>query len=342
MRLPRQRTQARARLSLVAAALLCAACLKERLQVDVTTRIHPDGTCERRIEYRLAHSEADKGGARVPIPIDPAEDGLRRFHRFPTGEAWRVRDEVGPDLHFVVAEALLPSPNDVGSDYSRCVSPRVPPASNSISYGCEAGEGEDGACEYAELFFDPASPPAVIRGVTRFMLTHDDDLARRLARALGTAAPSAKALKRAYRERFAQPLADEAERLAGRMFFGPRERAELEALLKDGETRTEELAVAVSELAPAAGEEAARKAVKDSVDGLFERFTNETPGAEDILDFGDTKKRSVHFKVTLVMPGPILRANTCFSGDTATWEFDDEDLFVHGFDIRARAAASPP
>ena len=87
----------------------------------------------------------------------------------------------------VVAEALLASPNDVGSDYSRAYSPRSPAASNTISYGCESNEGD--VCEYAELFFDPASPPAVIRAVTRFLLTHDDDLAKSIARALGPASP---------------------------------------------------------------------------------------------------------------------------------------------------------
>ena len=101
----------RARLLLAFAVLSGAACFKERLDVDITTRIHPDGTCERRIEYRLEHR--DKEGGREPI--DPGEDGLR-FQRFPSGEPWRVRDEAGRDLHLVVAEAAFPSPNDVGSD----------------------------------------------------------------------------------------------------------------------------------------------------------------------------------------------------------------------------------
>ena len=331
----------RARLLLaVAAALQGVACFQERLDVEISTRIHPDGSCERRIEYRLEHSDTDKSGARVRVPIDPGKDGLRRLHRFPSAEPWRVRDESGPESHVVVAEAFLPSPNDVGSDYSRTLSPRAPAASNSISYGCEKGEGA--VCEYAELFFDPASPPAVIRGAARFLLAHDDDLAKSLAGALGSAAPSTKVLKRVYRERFAKPLADEAERLSRWVFFGPRERSEFEALLADTEERTKDLALAVSELAPAAGPDAAQEAVKESLDALFDRFTKETPGAEEALDFGSTKRGRVHFKFTLVMPGPILRANTCFSGDTATWEFDDEDLYVHGFDVRARAAASPP
>ena len=325
----------RARLLLAVAAVLAAvACFQEHLQVDVTTRIHPDGSCERRIEYRLEHR--DKDGTRRTI--DPDEDGLR-FQRFPSGERWQVRDEAGPDLHVVVAEAVLPSPNDVGSDYSRALSPRVPAASNTISYGCEKREDEGDVCEYAELFFDPGSPPVVLRGVVRFMLAHDDDFAKTLARALGTAAPRSKVLKEAYRDRFAQPLADAADRLAGRQFFGPREHSEFEALMKDLEERSEQLGHAISELAPAAGPEASHKAVKESLETLFSRFDKEMPGAIEAFA-GDTRR--VHFKFTLVMPGPILRANACFSGDTATWEFDDEDLYVHGFDVRARAAVSPP
>ena len=317
------------------AVVLCgAACFQERLDVDITTRIHPDGSCERRIEYRLEHRNKDAGRK----PIDPAEDGLR-FQRFPKGEPWRVRDEAGRDLHVVVAEAILPSPNDVGSDYSRTLSPGVPAATNTISYGCEKRDEEGDVCEYAELFFDPGSPPAVVRGVVRWMLAHDDDFAKTLAHALGTAAPRSKVLKQAYRERFAQPLADSADRLSGRQFFGPRERAELETLMKELEERSEQLGVAVSELAPAAGAERSQKAVKDSFDALFSRFDEEMPGASAIFA-ADTRR--VHFKFTLVMPGPILRANTCFSGDTATWEFDDQDLYVHGFDVRARAAASSP
>ena len=324
----------RGRLLVVFAVVLSgAACFQERLDVDITTRIHPDGTCERRIEYRLEHSDTDKEGDRKRVAIDPEKDALRRFHRFPTVEPWRLREERTADSHVVVVEALLPSPNDIGSDYSRASSPRAPAASNTISYGCDKGEAA--VCEYAELFFDPASPPAVIHGATRYLLTHDDDLAKSLAHALGSASPPVKVLKKLYRERFAKPLADEAERLAGRVFFGPRERSELEALMKDLDERSAQLAIAVAEVAPAAGPEASQKAVDESLDALFGRFDEEVPGATAVFT-DDTK---VHFKYTLVMPGPILRANTCFTGDTATWEFDDEDLYVHGFDVRARAAA---
>ena len=47
----------------------------------------------------------------------------------------------------------------------------------------------------------------------------------------------------------------------------------------------------------------------------------------------------VRFRATLVMPVPILRANTCVSGDTAQWEFDENDLFGRGFEMKALAAS---
>jgi hypothetical protein len=49
-------------------------------------------------------------------------------------------------------------------------------------------------------------------------------------------------------------------------------------------------------------------------------------------------QRSVHFRATLLMPVPILRANACVTGDTAVWEFDEEDLFGRGFEMKAFAA----
>lgn len=47
---------------------------------------------------------------------------------------------------------------------------------------------------------------------------------------------------------------------------------------------------------------------------------------------------NVHFRVVLVMPAAIVRANTCLSGDTASWEFDQGDLDAGGFEMWAKAA----
>ena len=48
---------------------------------------------------------------------------------------------------------------------------------------------------------------------------------------------------------------------------------------------------------------------------------------------------SVRFRATLVMPLAILRANACVAGDTAVWEFAEEDLFGRGFEMTAVASA---
>ena len=39
------------------------------------------------------------------------------------------------------------------------------------------------------------------------------------------------------------------------------------------------------------------------------------------------------------MPAPILRANTCVTGDSAEWEFEEGDLFGRGFEMKALAAS---
>lgn len=46
----------------------------------------------------------------------------------------------------------------------------------------------------------------------------------------------------------------------------------------------------------------------------------------------------VRFRATLVLPVPIVRANTCFQGDIATWEFTQEDLYGRGFEMWVKAS----
>ena len=42
---------------------------------------------------------------------------------------------------------------------------------------------------------------------------------------------------------------------------------------------------------------------------------------------------------TLLESLPIVSANACVSGDTAVWEFDQDDLYGRGFEMKASAAA---
>ena len=76
------------------------ACIEDRLTVDLFTQVHTDGTCTRRVEYRLERVDTDKGDARVAIP--PENDLLRTLHRFPTGETWTYRhiEGMGENITF--------------------------------------------------------------------------------------------------------------------------------------------------------------------------------------------------------------------------------------------------
>ena len=59
-------------------------------------------------------------------------------------------------------------------------------------------------------------------------------------------------------------------------------------------------------------------------------------GLPFVIGQGELKLR---FRATLVMPVPIVSANACMSGDTAVWEFDQDDLYGRGFEMKASAAA---
>ncbi len=130
-----------------------AGCIENRLSVELFTQIHADGTCTRRVEYRLERVDTDKGDARVAIR--PEDDPLVRWHRFPSGEPWQVREETQTGLHVIVLEALLPSPAAVDGDFYRARAPRAQPARNFVSAFVDA---EHGAYEYQEVLRDPSSP----------------------------------------------------------------------------------------------------------------------------------------------------------------------------------------
>jgi hypothetical protein len=135
-------------------AIPLAGCLESRLDVEILTQIHADGTCTRRVEYRLEQVDPEKGNARVAI--QPDADPLR-LRRFPTGEPWLRTEETDVGHRVVVVEALLPTPQDVDGDYFRARSPKAHPARNFVSAFVDA---EAAVYEYQEVFRDPASPLA--------------------------------------------------------------------------------------------------------------------------------------------------------------------------------------
>jgi len=314
------------------ALLPLAGCLESRLDVEILTQIHADGTCTRRVEYRLEQVDPEKANARVAI--QPADDPLR-LHRFPTGEPWLRTEETDVGHRVVVVEALLPTPQDVDGDYFRARSPKAHPARNFVSAFVDA---DAAAYEYQEVFRDPASPLAGARALSRSALKQDDLFAQRFRAELDAAGPRDAEVRRAYRELLAEPFAREVAALAERPLFGPRERRELDQIYDRLDAKQAALLARLVQLAPAGGADAVGPAANAAMDRVGSSLLEslEAAGLPFALGQGELKLR---FRATLVMPVPIVSANACVSGDTAVWEFDQDDLYGRGFEMTASAAA---
>jgi hypothetical protein len=251
-------------------------CIEDRLTVDLFTQIHGDGTCTRRVEYRLERVDTDKGDARVAIP--PADDVLRTLHRFPSDDAWQVRDEAESGLHVVVLEATLPSPNDFDGDYFRLRTRRAPPARNAVSAYVDPPHEY---YEYQEVLRDPASPIAGARLLSRLLLKREEAFAEGYARALDDppATPRESDLRRAFREHLASPFAREVAALAERPLFGPREKRELDALLEGLNQKQEAIVARVAALAPGAAPQSVEEATDAALNRLAESRVPEVEAA---------------------------------------------------------------
>jgi hypothetical protein len=311
------------------------ACIEDRLSVELFTQIHADGSCTRRVEYRLERVDTEKGDARVAI--SPDKDPLRTLHRFPSGEPWQVREETDTGLHVLVVEATLPSPNAIEGDYFRARARKAPPARNAVSANVDP---EHEYYEYQEVLRDPASPLAGARLLSRIAMKRDEDFARRFADALADegGAPRDSDLRRLFRDRFAAPFAREVALVGERPFYGPRERRELDVILNGLDEKQKDLASRVAALVPATPSEKVTAAVDDTLNRLGEEVLPEVEAAGLLLSVPDGNAR-LRFRATLVMPAPILRANACVTGDTVVWEFEEEDLFGRGFEMKALASA---
>jgi hypothetical protein len=207
-------------------ALPALGCIEDRLSVEVTTYLHGDGSCTRKIEYKLERVDADKSRT---LEVPPAEDPLRLLHRFPQGDRWSVREDASPTRHLVAAEATLASANDLEWDYWRQRTRSAAPARNHVSFAMSSDELP--IYEYSETFLDPASPLAGARLLAQLVAKKENDFADRVTAGLGSLAPRRADVRRAYREELAQPFTREVERLASRPVYGPREKKELDALL---------------------------------------------------------------------------------------------------------------
>jgi hypothetical protein len=313
-------------------------CIEDRLSVDITTYVHADGSCTRRIEYRLVRVDTNKNDARQPI--DASQDVLRLFHRFPSGDRWNLNDDASSDLHVVTAEASLPSLDELDWDFWRQRSPRLPPARNHVSFAISDDEAR--SYDYRETFVDPASPLSLARHLAELLLRRQDDFVGELSRRLGPRSPRASELKRAYRERLALPFQKRVAGLFDAPSFGPRERKRLEQALEQLDRLKADLTEDIVAASPIAAPDELRAALEPAFDAIGEAIERDLEAAGlSGLPFESERGDSLRFRATLVMPAPILRANTCVQGNTATWEFDQSDLYGRGFEMWVRAGALP-
>jgi hypothetical protein len=319
-----------------AALLACAVlptlgCIEDRLQVDVTTYVHADGSCTRRVEYRLERRDGDRN-----VEIPPAEDSLRLLHRFPEGERWTVKHEATPMRHVVNLEALLASPNDIDWDYWRQRAKSAAPARNYLSFAMSSDDLP--VYEFSETFLDPVSPLAGTRLLAQVVAKKENDFADRVGGALGAMTPRRADVRRIYREHFVQPLTREVERLVARPVYGPRERKELDQLLERLDRMFDDVKAALLQASPAAQPRELEERLKAMLDEFGEAVDADFKATGqlslfDVLASGP----KIRFRVSLVMPAAITRANACVQGDTAVWEFDQDDLYGRGFEMWARA-----
>jgi hypothetical protein len=314
-------------------ALPTLGCIEDRLSVDILTYVHADGSCTRRIEYRLERYDPDKGQS---LRVPDAEDPLRLWHRFPRGDLWSLRDESSINSRIVTTEATLPSPNDIEWDYWRQLGPNAPAARNHVSFAM-SGSDDAPLYEYAETFLDQASPLLGARLLAQIVGRREAAFADMAGQALGTLAPRRAEIRRAYKESLAQPFAREVEKLVARPVFGPRERKELEAVLDRVEKMLDDLGAALEKASPVAAPTEIRERLKPVLDDFGESVDKEFSASGLPRPFEGEQTGRIHFKAVLVMPAAVVRANACVQGDTVQWEFDQQDLYGRGFEMWARA-----
>ena len=318
--------------------LASPACVEDRLAVDITTVVQGDGACIRRTVYRLERFNSQEEDS--PLEIPRGQDPLTLLHRFPAGESWVVQHDVQPRGHVVTLEARFPSPNDIDWDYWRAATAKAPAARNHFSFGIE-GEATSARYEYSETFLDPASPLEGLRLLSRALLKKDEAFAAEALRRLDGVPLHGPDVARAFRDSLALPFAAEVSALANRPVYGPRERRDIEALGDRLTALSKELTERLVALAPGLDAERAGEALDDVFEAMGE------PVGREVFDAGfplppfgsDLARPRIHFHATLVMPAPIVRANTCANGDTATWDFDGDDLYGRGFEMWATAGA---
>lgn len=247
--------------------LLLNGCISSELSVDIHTKVYADGSCQRRIEYRLERTAGDDS-----FRQSPDQDPLRRFFRLPSGPTWSVDEKVDDDLHVASAEAFLRSPNEIGSDYFRSRGPKGQPSRNSVSFGFDA---EASRYEYLETVQDTNSPVLGALRIAEAAQKRDSAFGEALENALRGRVRRDDARK-VFRDSF-RPAVEGLRALSTRPLFGPREKRELEELLKklDDEEGTKETLLP---LAAGVGKDEMAEAFAHAQEVALEPVTHELEG----------------------------------------------------------------
>ena len=153
--------------------------------------------------------------------------------------------------------------------------------------------------------------------------SRDDDFARALLRALGPSGRSSEAdVRRRLPRRIAEPFAREVAASPSARSRSPRAQGARQ-IYWTASTPPEGPRGALLRSPRALPAERSTRPCDDGVRrswarSLLARARTRRPAARP----RDATQPRIHFRATLIMPGPIVRANTCAQGDTATWEFD--------------------
>jgi hypothetical protein len=323
-------------LGLPAAILLSTgSCPDSRPKLDVTfyTQIAADGGCTRRTEYRLRRT-SDRNKDAPGFDQAPRTDPLRMAFRFPTGDRWTITDKAAADAHDVSLDAFLASANDLGWDYWRQDKPQAPAARNHVSFGMAGSE-----YEYAEWIADPNGPVEAMQKYVELMERLVDKLASSTASRLADRHLSAADVRKAYTDECLTPIRRQIS-LADRPLYGPAEKENLAQIAKILETCDKGVVSALLALSPG-DEEPIREALKRINDDPTTQTEAEQIGSALYAAFDaepfDDDGVDIRFHATVVMPAPIVRANTCYQGDTARWDFTQADLYRRGFEMRVVA-----
>jgi hypothetical protein len=310
-----------------------AGCIQDRLTVDLATIVHGDGSCSRRVSYRLVPSESQSEPAERPRrDADPFVSLLR----LPNVDAWTVRAELESASPSIVLEGDFSSPNAIGWDYWRPTRPHLAAARNYFSFAMDTGADKP-RYSYSETWLDPAAPLRMLRFLARALVRHEDRLAADTLRRLPSSALRKKEIRAAIHDTVTLPFTNRVARIAARPVYGPRERAETAATLDTLDWK--EAVARLQSLDPSLDSAVLNDALDSALGSLWDAMGPEleAAGLPPTLVDPTADDHPLHVHATLVMPAPIVRANTCFQGDTATWDFDGEDLYGRGFEMSAVA-----